>query len=210
MITGELEYIVQEEKRYHGFRKEPDQELDILVPPMEELTRSYYRLRIVKSTLHGYITQEAEYIDEDLREVSLSDTFDEIPPENDQVVYVPCPTNLMIMKLYAFSDRIEGERKDLDRAMAHAFDVYVTIMLAGREDLKEGQALIWRHKDSDIILKTKTLINDSFSDYEKPGWQTVLGSPNFHPGMSIADKQEKLRQACIRLLRWFNQPSATS
>jgi hypothetical protein len=31
IITGELEYAVQEDKKHHGFRKDPDQELDILV-----------------------------------------------------------------------------------------------------------------------------------------------------------------------------------
>lgn len=203
IITGELEYVVQEEKKHFGFRKEPDQELDILAPPMEDLKRNNYRLRIIKSTLHGHITEEAEYIDEDLRAISLSETFEEISSEDNVIVYVPCPTNLMIMKLHAFSDRIVGEREDLDRAMAHAFDVYITIMLTNREDLKEGQKLLARHDGSDIILKTKRIIKDSFSNYEKVGWQTILNSPNFHPNLNISQKQEKLQDASARLIRWF-------
>ena len=171
---------------------------------MKELKQNNYRLRIVKSTLHGHITEEAEYIDEDLRTVSLSETFEDVSIEDDVIVYVPCPTNLMIMKLHAFSDRIEGEREGLDRAMAHAFDIYIAIMLTNREDLKEGQELLSRHNDSDIILKTKTIIKNSFSNYEKVGWQTVLSSTNFHSQMSLAGREEKLNQACTRLLRWFD------
>jgi hypothetical protein len=203
IITGELEYVVQEGKKHFGFRKEPDQELDILAPPMEDLERNNYRLSIVKSTLHAHITEEAEYTDEDLREISLSETFDGISTEDNVIVYVPCPTNLMIMKLYAFSDRIEGKREGLDRAMAHAFDVYITIMLTNREDFKEGQGFLSRHIDSDIILKTKSIIKHSFSNYEKVGWQTILNSPNFHSTLNIGQKQEKLQDASARLFRWF-------
>lgn len=204
MITGELQYIVQGDKKYHGFRKDPNQEIDILVPPMKELKQNNYRLRIVKSTLHGHITEEAEYIDEDLRVICLSDTFKEFPIEDNVNVYVPCPANLMIMKLYAFRDRIEGDREDMDRAMAHAFDVFITVMLTDRDDLKQGQKFSYRHKDSDIVRQTKSIIEDSFSHYEKIGWQTVLSSPNFYPTISIKERQEKLQQASDRLARWFN------
>lgn len=203
MITEELEYVVQEGKKHFGFRKEPDQELDVLAPPMEDLKRNNYRLSIVKSTLHAHITEEAEFIDEDLRGISLSETFEDISSEDNVIVYVPCPTNLMIMKLYAFSDRIEGEREGLDRAMAHAFDVYINIMLTNREDFKEGQEFLSRHIDSDIILKTKSIIEHSFSHYEKVGWQTILNSPNFHSTLNISQKQQKLQDASARLLRWF-------
>lgn len=204
MITGELQYIVQEDKKYHGFRKDPNQKLDILVPPIKELEQNNYRLRIVKSVLHGHITEEAEYIDEGLQVICLPDTFNEFPIEDNVNVYLPCPANLMIMKLYAFRDRIEGDRKDMDRAMAHAFDVFITVMLTDRDDLKQGQEFSYRHKNSDIIRQTKSIIEDSFSHYEKIGWQTVLSSPNFYPTISIKERQKKLQQASARLARWFN------
>lgn len=204
IITGELEYVAQEEKKHFGFRKEPDQELDILTPPIKDLKRSNYRLRIIKSTLHGHITEEAEYIDEDLQAISLSETFEDISTEDNVTVYVPCPTNLMIMKLHAFSDRIKGEREDLDRAMVHAFDVYITIMLTNIDDLKEGQRFVARHDGSDIIMKTRSIVKDSFSNYDKVGWQTILPSPIFHSTLSIDQKQEKLQEASSRIKRWFD------
>jgi len=204
IITEELEYHVRDDKKFHGFRKDPNQELDILVPPIVGLKRKNYRLILVKSTLHGHITEEAEYIDEDLRKISISEVFDGISIEEDIIVYVPCLTNLLIMKLYAFNDRLEGERKDSDRAMAHAFDVYITIMLTTRDDFKEGQKFISRHSESEIILKARAIINRSFSDYQKQGWRIVLESPNFYPTMTIDQKYDKLQSASARFLRWFN------
>lgn len=204
IITEELKYVVQDEKKHHGFRKDPDQELDILVPPMQDLPKRNYRLSIVKSVLHGYITEEAEFVDEDLRTILLSDISMEFSDDADIKLYVPCLTNLMIMKLYAFNDRIEGDRKDLERAMAHAFDMYLIIMLTDKNDLKEGQEFLYRHKDSDIIQKTKRIVENKFSQYEKVGWQTVLESSIFYPTMSIADREHKLQQASTRLIRWFD------
>jgi hypothetical protein len=109
----------------------------------------------------------------------------------------------MIMKLYAFEDRIKGARQDLDRAIAHAFDVYIIIMLTDINDLREGQKFLARHKDSEIILETKRIIENNFSQYGKVGWQTVLRSSIFYPTQSIAERNEMLRQASARLLRWF-------
>jgi hypothetical protein len=85
----------------------------------------------------------------------------------------------------------------------HVWDVYIAIMLADITDLKEGQAFLSRHSDSEIIQKTQSIIEKSFSQYEKAGWQTVLSSPNFYPTLSAAKKEEKLEQAAVRLRRWF-------
>jgi hypothetical protein len=203
MITGQLQYVVQEDKKHFGFRKEPNQNLDILVPLIKELPQTNYRLKIVESALHGHITQEAEFVDEDLRTILLSDISREYPNGDQVELYIPCLTNLMIMKLYAFYDRIDGTRKKSDRAMAHALDVYIIIMLTDIEDLKAGQKFLSRHRGSDIIGKTKLIIENSFSRYENAGWQTVLGSSNFYPTQSIAQRNEMLKQASTRLLRWF-------
>jgi hypothetical protein len=203
IITEELKYLVQPEKKHHGFKKEDNQELDILVPPVEGLPIRNYRLNIVKSILHGHITEEAEFIDEDLRTVRLSDVSDDHLGSKEIELYVPSPTNLMIMKLFAYDDRHQGESEDLDRAMAHAWDVYIAIMLADITDLKEGQAFLSRHSDSEIIQKTQSIVEKSFSQYEKAGWQTVLSSPNFYPALSVTQKEEKLEQAAARLRRWF-------
>ncbi|MCF7956980.1 MAG: nucleotidyl transferase AbiEii/AbiGii toxin family protein [Phycisphaerae bacterium] len=204
IITHELEYIVQPEKKYHGFKKGLTQELDILVPPIEELPRNNYRLKIVKSSLHGHITAEAEFIDEDLRTVRLSDILEDCLENKEAVLYVPSPTNLMTMKLFAFNDRNQGDRKTPDRAMAHAWDMYITVMLTDINDLKEGQVFLSRHGDSRIIQKTKSIIGNYFSQYEKAGWQTVLSSSNFYPALRLVEKEEKLKQSAARLIRWFD------
>ena len=203
IITDELKYIVQPEKQLHGFKKNNNMELDILVPPIDELTKKNYRLRIVKSILHGHITEEAKYIDEDLNTIQLSNISEEF--QNDDIkLYTPSPTNLMIMKLYAFNDRCRGKRHEPDRAMAHAWDVYIIIMLSDITDLKQGQEFIVRHTESEILQKTRNIVEDYFSKSQQLGWQTILSSPNFYPGTSMREKEEQLQQASARIKRWFS------
>ncbi len=207
IITNELKYIAQPNKQIHGFKKNGNQELDILVPPVKGLPKTNHRLKIVKSILHGYITEEAEFIDEELRVVRLSDISADIFDNKEVELYVPSPTNLIIMKLFAYNDRCQGKRQSPDRAMAHAWDVYIAIMLTDITDFKEGQAFLKRHADSGIITKAKSIIESSFSQYEKGGWQIVMSSPNFYPTMNIAEREEKLKQATARIVRWFNVSS---
>ena len=71
IITGELQYTVNEDGKYFQFEKE-NQELDILTPKNNSIESDGFRAKIVKSKLHGYITPEAKFIEEDLKIISLS------------------------------------------------------------------------------------------------------------------------------------------
>lgn len=55
-ITDGLGYVVREGCEYYQFIKEPNQDLDILSPPVEGLEVDNFRVKIVKSKLHGHVT----------------------------------------------------------------------------------------------------------------------------------------------------------
>lgn len=204
IITGELEYIVCENKKYHGFTKGSDQLLDVLAPPVEGLETENYRVKIVSSRLHGRVAKEACFVDEDLRIVSLSDFFPNDRKAVSIKVQVPSPTNLLVLKLCAFDDRDQGTQKDVERAQTHALDIYIIMMLTNREDFREGQRFLLRHKDSDIIKKVRSIVSDNFSAVDQAGWQRVLETSDFHPNLNRQEKEGRLDLARRRLIRWFN------
>jgi hypothetical protein len=150
-ITDGLGYVVREGCEYYQFIKEPGRELDILSPPVEGLEVDNFRVKIVKSKLHGHITPEACFIEEGLRTISIREFLPDDERELGLEVQVPSPTNLLLLKLFAFNDRDEGRRQDSERAQAHAWDIYITIMLASRDDYLKGKQFLSRHEDSDII-----------------------------------------------------------
>ena len=69
IITGELAYVVREGREHLHFRKDGDQYLDILAPRIEGFETQDFRIKFVKSKLHGHITDEACFIEEGLRTV---------------------------------------------------------------------------------------------------------------------------------------------
>ena len=201
IITGELKYIVREGREHLHFQKDGDQYLDILAPRIEGFETQDFRIKFVKSKLHGHITDEACFIEEGLRTVSLRQFLPDDKRSSNLVVQVPSPTNALILKLCAFDDR--DEKHNRDRSQAHAWDVYVATMLTNRSDYLEAREFLPRHKDSAVILKTQSIVGNKFSSIDKPGWQRVLETSGFHPEMNVQQKRERLDEARRRLVRWF-------
>jgi hypothetical protein len=201
IITGELEYIVSKNDRHFRFIKAPNRHLDFLSPPIDDFEIKEHRMKLVKSKLHGRLTNEALYIDEDLRTIEIvSDkTGDKVE------VQVPSPTNLLILKLCAFDDR--DRNNETERAQAHAYDIYTIVTLANRDDYLEGQRFLTHHKDWPILQRVKSMVDTNFNHVEKPGWQRVLEARNFYPDTNMQQKRDELERAKNRLIRWFT-PSA--
>lgn len=202
IIIDKLKYVVYEGGKHFQFQK-GNQHLDILAQPVEGIDTKDFRAVLVKSKLHGHLTPEAVFIEEDLKAVSLS----HIMPGNEMAkgleVLVPSLTNQLILKLFAFDDRNEGPRKDEAQAQVHAFDIYTVASLANLNDYREGQQFLSRHNDSGIVQRALSIVGNQFSSVEQPGWLCVLRAANFYPNLNIQRKQERVDEAKRRLVRWF-------
>jgi len=206
IVTDRLHYTVLEHGRHFQFQK-GEQRLDILTQPVEGIPINGFRAKLVKSKLHGYCTPEAAFIHEDLITVPLSQVW---PGTNMAIgieVSVPSLTNQLILKLFAFNDRHEGQRKNDGQARAHAYDIYVIITLATINDYKQGQKFLARHSDSEVIRKAKSIVSTKFSSVEQPGWQHVLATSSFHPNLNIPQKRNRLDKTKRRIVRWFTIPA---
>lgn len=201
IITGELKYVVRAGREYMHFKKDNDQYLDILAPRMEGFETQDFRIKLVKSKLHGHITDEACFIEEGLRRVPLCEFLPDDKRKSDIEVQVPSPTNSLILKLFAFDDR--DKRQDQDRSQAHAWDIYIAAMLANRSDFLEGQEFLKKHNDSQIICRAQSIARSKFSSVDAPGWQRVLDASGFHPEMNVRQRKKRLDKAGRRLVRWF-------
>jgi hypothetical protein len=204
IITSELRYIAHEGREYLLFIKDNNQHLDVLAPPLEGFITDGFRIKIIRSKLHGHVTPEACFIEEGLRTVSLREFLPDDERQINLEVQVPSPTNLLLLKLFAFNDSVEGQRQDLERAQAHACDIYVTIMLTDREDYLEGQQFLSSHEDSNVIQTARMIVAGRFNQVEQAGWRRVLESSNFYPSLNRRGKEAMLDEARRRLIRWFH------
>ena len=117
---------------------------------------------------------------------------------------MPSPTNQLILKLCAFDDRNQGQRRGVDRAQVHAWDIYTITTLSGRKDYLEGQRFLSRHKNSNTIRRVERIVTTNFSSVDKEGWLRVLETSAFYPDLSIQQKRNMLDEAKRRLVRWFS------
>jgi hypothetical protein len=204
IITEGLGYVVRDGCEHFQFKKNPEQSLDILSPPIKGFKVENYRVKIIKSKLHGHITPEACFIEEDLRTVCLDGFLPDVDERSCLEVQVPSPTNLLLLKLFAFNDRDEGRRLDPERAQAHSWDIYIAITLTDRTDYLQGQEFLSRHADSDIIRTAQSIIKSKFYVVEHSGWHRVLESTDFYSGLDRKQKEARLDEARRRLIRWFD------
>lgn len=204
IITEGLGYVVREGCEHFQFKKNPEQSLDILSPPVDGLKVENYRVKIVKSKLHGHITPEACFIEEALRMVPLAKFLPDNESGTGCDVCVPSPTNLMLLKLFAFNDRDAGKRENSERALAHTWDIYILIMLTSRDDYIEGREFLSRHEDSDIVRTARSIVSNKFSSVTQSGWRRILESSGFYPEFNRQQKETRLDEARRRLLRWFD------
>jgi len=201
IITVELNYEVRKGCEHFRFQKGNNQQLDILTPPINGIKVQNNRSRLVKSKLHGRIASEACFIKEDLRTISSSEILSGDLFGSFEIL-LPSPTNLLILKLFAFDDR--SDKGDTEHAQTHAQDVYLIIaMLTQRTDHLEGQNFLSRHRDSEIIQRAQSIVISKFSSVDKLGWQLVLEASSFYPEISVRQKRERVDDAKRRLVRWF-------
>jgi hypothetical protein len=209
VIVDELRYVARDDGRCFRFTKEPTQQLDILTPPIEGVVTEGGRVKLVRTKLHGRLTPEACFIEEDLRTVDLSLLMPGPSQAGSLLVSVPSPANMLLLKLFAFDDRDSPPRRDEERARAHAYDIYLITTLAQLSDFREGRKFLHQHEASDVIQKARDVVAARFLTLEHSGWKCVLTSAAFYPGQSIDNRQEKLDMARRRLLRWFEEQKST-
>jgi len=147
IITDTLNYVVCKEAKHFQFKKAPSQRLDVLIPRIADCDITDYRVKLVRSKLHGHLTEEACFIEEDLKTIMLSEF---LPGTSNLEIAIPSLTNMLILKLFAFSDRYTGQRQDVARAVTHAWDIYIIATLANPTDYHQGQKFLSRHADSDM------------------------------------------------------------
>lgn len=207
-ITGSLQYVVREGGEHFRFTGKAGRELDILAPPIEGITSKGGRVKLVPSKLHGRETIESRFIEEDLRSIELAGLIPDWVVDESLVVDVPSPTNMLILKLFAFADRDSDARRNDERAQAHAFDVYVISSSAERDDFLEGRRFVERHRTDEIVQKARAIVEAKFASLDTPGWRYVMASAVW-ADRPIEERREMADGARRRLLRWFEESDAT-
>lgn len=121
--------------------------------------------------LHAYLTREA-------LEMGLSPSAFIIKGTRSEgsigelTVHVPNPFTYLLMKLHAFRDRVDDEKKRL--ASHHALDVYRIVAMMTRDEYDLVRELSKRHEGSEAVTVAREIVSGLFASPRSLGMIRLL------------------------------------
>jgi hypothetical protein len=134
--------------------------------------------------LHAHPVDEVPTLEQGLLALKIQGNLtDKTPWESE--VYIPHPFSYLMMKLFAFSDRVQDPDKEYGRY--HALDLYT--ITATMTEIEWKEALKFREdlKDDPFIIKAAELVETSFSDMDKMGLIRLRENRYFRPQLQITE-----------------------
>ncbi len=146
--------------------------LDILTGP-QKLFRSTSvkvdarRVRPYPSVgIHAHPVDEAVSLEDGLLSVPLKGKLSSGDPWESEV-FVPHPYTFLMMKLFAFKDRLNDPNKDFGRY--HALDLYSILATTMEEEWRYALVLKAQYAAQPYVIEAGTLVSEYFSAPDRPG-----------------------------------------
>ncbi|MEQ9616828.1 MAG: hypothetical protein RLN60_02205 [Phycisphaerales bacterium] len=121
--------------------------------------------------LHAYLAREAIELGLAPFEFTLRGVRSDDTPAG-LTVRIPNSFTYLLMKLHAFRDRVDDERKDL--GAHHALDVYRIIAMLNREEYDLVKRLAEDHAASDAVRDARAIVSNSFGSSSSVGVLRLL------------------------------------
>jgi hypothetical protein len=196
-----LGYRDIESAKYTQFAKvlpnEMNVKIDLLTGPQEHFADSDEvhvndrRVRLRKSVqLHAHPTDEALALGADLMKIEI----DGLLPSGDpysSAVSIPSAFDLLLMKLFAFRDRCQDERKDLGRH--HALDAYRVIAMMSEQEWQQTTDRITEFGGHPIMADARQIVQEFFEAPESLGSLRMREHPLWNGDNALDDFLSALR-----------------
>lgn len=163
---------------YFQFIKEIDFEgskkeviLDLLSQPvtlreLEKVKVSETRIRPKDvDEFHAFHHKEAAIINTNL--IKVEDFVDRSLTNLFQNVFLLSSFSFIVLKLHAFRDRINDDKKDFGRY--HAYDIFSAIIEMDDIDWKASQSQYTSYESNHVIIESKKIIREYFSNMDSLG-----------------------------------------
>jgi hypothetical protein len=142
-----------------------------------------------KLELHAYLTEEALDIESSLLSLQISGV-DSNDRADQVIVFIPQPFTFLLMKLHAFSDRMEDADADLGRH--HALDIYRIAAMLTEADYALVRENVRKHAPANPILRAREIISTHFSSSAAMGVIRMKEHQLFTPLMDVGRLIEAL------------------
>jgi hypothetical protein len=141
--------------------------------------------------IHAHPVDEALTLEEALMPVSLSGKLGSGEPWKAEV-FLPHPYTFLMMKLFAFRDRLDHAEKEFGRY--HALDLYTILSTTTEEEWRYALKLRDQHGRHPYVLEARRLVSKHFSALDRLGMVRLRESTYYRPELQLDEFMSALQE----------------
>ena len=141
--------------------------------------------------LHAHLVDEAPTLEEGLLTKTLSGNLTS-GKSCQAEIYLPHPFTFLMMKLFAFRDRLDDADKEFGRY--HALDMYTILATTMEIEWNQALELRERYKDEQHVIEAGKLVAEYFSALDHLGMIRIRESPYYRPELQLDEFMSALRE----------------
>ena len=165
-------------------------EVDILTEPPKEEDREKVKIKkprvkpLESKNFHAFMHNEAYLLSKFL--VKTSSYVEPDLQEKFKNIYLPSCFSFLVMKLYAFRDRIDDEKKEFGKH--HAYDIFATIINMDEADWNTAAEQRENYQGTNILIEAKKIVSQFFNSEISTGVIRIKENELFQRGKNLFDK----------------------
>lgn len=141
--------------------------------------------------IHAHPVNEAPTLEKGLFPIFLEGKLGTGKPWQAEI-FLPNPYTFLMMKLFAFKDRISDADKEFGRY--HALDLYTILATTTEMDWRNAINIRNQHLEEPCIRKAGLLVSEYFSEINRPGMIRLRESPYFRPELQLDEFMSALQE----------------
>jgi len=141
--------------------------------------------------IHAHPVNESPTLEEGLLSIPIDGTISSGESWRGEV-FLPHPYTFLMMKLFAFRDRLQDSNKDFGRY--HALDLYSVLATTTESEWKQAEDLRDRFKAEETVSEASHIVSEHFSTAENLGIIRLKESRYFRPELQLSGFISNLRQ----------------
>ncbi len=141
--------------------------------------------------IHAHPVDEAPTLEKGLLPIQLNGKLSSGESWQDGV-FLPHPYTFLMMKLYAFSDRLDDDAKEFGRY--HALDMYAVLATTMENEWNKAIQFRDQYADEPYVIKAGSLISRYFSALDRLGMIRLRESHYYRPELQLNEFMSALQE----------------
>lgn len=141
--------------------------------------------------IHAHPVDETPTLEDGLLPVTLEGKLNSGEPWQAEI-FLPHPYTFLMMKLFAFRDRLDDADKEFGRY--HALDLYTILATTSEMEWREALRLRDQRVDDPYIMEAGNLVSKHFSAFDRLGMIRLRESRYYRPELQLAEFMSALQE----------------